>query len=87
VISTNQKVNQDARYPALMGGSGGAFGRADFGTQFVRSLAIAAPAHFIAAFSTSVATDILTKDCNSIIYNLACRGTGQQGSKVAIMDI
>jgi CRISPR-associated protein Csx17 len=87
VIYTNKKGNQDARYPALLGGSGGAFGRADFGTQFVRSLAIATPAHFIAAFSTSAVTDILTKDCNSLIYNPACRGDGQQGNKVAIMDI
>jgi CRISPR-associated protein Csx17 len=87
VLYTNKKGNQDARYPALLGGSGGAFGRADFGTQFVRSLAIATPAHFIAAFSTSAATDILTKDCNSLIYNPACRGDGQQGNKVAIMDI
>jgi CRISPR-associated protein Csx17 len=87
VLYTNKKGNQDARYPALLGGSGGAFGRADFGTQFVRSLAMAKPAHFIAAFSTVAAKDILTKDCNSLIYNPACRGDGQQGNEVAVMDI
>ncbi len=87
VIYTNHKGDQDVRYPALLGGSGGAFGRADFGTQFVRSLAIAKAEHFIAVIKTNATKGILTKDCNSLIYNPACRGDGQQGNKVAFMDI
>jgi CRISPR-associated protein Csx17 len=74
------------RYPALLGGSAG-FLAADFGDQFVASLAAAKAEHFEAAIFGSSARNVLLKAGNSLIYDPAGRGDGQQGYRVASTDV
>jgi len=73
-------------YPALLGGTAG-FLAADFGDQFVASLAAAKAEHFEAAIFGSSARNVLLKAGNTLIYDPAGRGDGQQGYRVASTDV
>jgi len=86
VIYRNQKRELSARFPALLGGTGGAFGRADFGLKFVKALQVAASEHFIAAIIGSDQPDLMIKAGDSLIYDPASRCDGQQGYGVATQD-
>ncbi|MFM8276447.1 MAG: type I-U CRISPR-associated protein Csx17 [Cyanobium sp.] len=85
VLTTDSKDNPIIRFPALLGGSGG-YLAADFGTQFVNSLAAAQAEHFLAAIVGSTAIGLQESSGNTLIYNPAGRGDGQQGYKVATRD-
>ena len=82
----NQKGDQVMRFPALLGGTGGAFGRADFGVKFVKALQVATPEHFMAAILGSDQPDLLIQAADSLIYDPASRSDGQQGYGVATRD-
>jgi len=82
----NKKGELVARFPAILGGTGGAFGRADFGLKFVKALQVAQPEHFIAAILGSDQPDRMIKDGDSLIYDTASRCDGQQGYGVATQD-
>ena len=82
----NQKGDQAMRFPALLGGTGGAFGRADFGVKFVKALQVATPEHFTAALLGSDQPDLLIQAADSLIYDPASRSDGQQGYGVATRD-
>ncbi|MEB3271660.1 MAG: type I-U CRISPR-associated protein Csx17 [Synechococcus sp.] len=86
VIGVDAKGKPVVRYPALLGGSAG-FLAADFGTQFVASLAAARAEHFEAAVFGSSAPDLLLRSGNTLIYDPAGRGDGQQGYRVAVTDV
>jgi len=86
VTGVDAKGKPAVRYPALLGGSAG-FIAADFGTQFVASLAAARAEHFEAALFGSSAPDLLLRVGNSLIYDPAGRGDGQQGYRVAVSDV
>ena len=86
VTGTDAKGKPFVRYPALLGGTAG-FLAADFGDQFVASLAAAKNEHFEAAVFGSSAPDVLLKVGNSLIYDPAGRGDGQQGYRVAVGDV
>ena len=85
VTTTDSKGKPIARFPALLGGSGGFMG-ADFGDQFIKSLSIAAAPHFKAAIFGGSDDAVLDSDANTLIYDPAGRGDGQQGYRVAISD-
>ena len=85
VVGVDAKGASLVRFPALLGGSGGFIGT-DFGTQFVASLASAKVEHFDAAIFGSSHPKVLLKAGNSLIYDPAGRGDGQQGYRVAIND-
>ncbi|MFM8524746.1 MAG: type I-U CRISPR-associated protein Csx17 [Cyanobacteriota bacterium] len=74
-----------ARFPVLLGGSGG-YMAADFGTQFLNSLAIVKAEHFRAAIVGSTDPGIQVNAGNTLIYDPFGRGDGQQGYRVAIND-
>lgn len=86
VTGMDAKGKPNVRYPALLGGTAG-FLAADFGDQFVASLAAAKAEHFSAAIFGSCAPNLLLKIGNSLIYDPAGRGDGQQGYRVAISDV
>ncbi|MCS5692618.1 type I-U CRISPR-associated protein Csx17 [Cyanobium sp. FGCU-6] len=86
VTGVNAKGKPVVRYPALLGGTAG-FLAADFGDQFVASLAVAKAEHFEAAVFGSSAPDVLLKVGNTLIYDPAGRGDGQQGYRVAVGDV
>lgn len=86
VTGVDAKGKPYVRYPALLGGTAG-FLAADFGDQFVASLAAARAEHFEAAIFGSSAPDVLLRVGNSLIYDPAGRGDGQQGYRVAVSDV
>jgi len=86
VAGTDVKGKPLVRYPALLGGTAG-FLAADFGDQFVASLASAKAEHFSAAIFGSSSPNVLLKAGNSLIYDPAGRGDGQQGYRVATGDV
>jgi|GEM_PF-1035231 len=86
VAGTDAKGKPLVRYPALLGGTAGFLG-ADFGDQFVASLANAKAEHFSASIFGSTCTNVLLKAGNSLIYDPAGRGDGQQGYRVATGDV
>jgi CRISPR-associated protein Csx17 len=86
VTGVDAKGKPCVRYPALLGGTAG-FLAADFGDQFVASLATAKAEHFEAAIFGSSARNVLLKAGNSLIYDPAGRGDGQQGYRVASTDV
>jgi CRISPR-associated protein Csx17 len=86
VTGVDAKGKPYVRYPALLGGTAG-FLAADFGDQFVASLATAKAEHFEAAIFGSSSRNVLLKAGNSLIYDPAGRGDGQQGYRVAISDV
>jgi CRISPR-associated protein Csx17 len=86
VAGVDAKGKPYVRYPALLGGTAG-FLAADFGDQFVASLAVANTQHFEAAIFGSSARHVLVKAGNSLIYDPAGRGDGQQGYRIAISDV
>jgi CRISPR-associated protein Csx17 len=86
VPGVDAKGKPYVRYPALLGGTAG-FLAADFGDQFVASLAAAKAEHFRAAIFGSSARNVLLKAGNSLIYDPAGRGDGQQGYRVASTDV
>lgn len=86
VTGVDAKGKPFVRYPALLGGTAG-FLAADFGDQFVASLKAAKARHFEAAVFGSSATDVLLKVGNTLIYDPASRGDGQQGYRVAVSDV
>jgi len=86
VAGTDVKGKPLVRYPALLGGTAG-FLAADFGDQFVASLANAKAEHFSAAIFGSSSPNVLLKAGNSLIYDPAGRGDGQQGYRVATGDV
>ncbi|MFO0077401.1 MAG: type I-U CRISPR-associated protein Csx17 [Cyanobacteriota bacterium] len=86
VAGMDAKGKPFVRYPALLGGTAG-FLAADFGDQFVASLTAAKAEHFEAAIFGSSARNVLLKAGNSLIYDPAGRGDGQQGYRVAISDV
>ena len=86
VTGIDAKGKPFVRYPALLGGTAG-FLAADFGDQFVASLAAAKAEHFEAAVFGSSAADVLLKAGNTLIYDPAGRGDGQQGYRVAVRDV
>jgi CRISPR-associated protein Csx17 len=86
VTGVDAKGKPYVRYPALLGGTAG-FLAADFGDQFVASLAAAKAEHFEAAIFGSTARNVLLKAGNSLIYDPAGRGDGQQGYRVASTDV
>jgi CRISPR-associated protein Csx17 len=86
VTGVDAKGKPYVRYPALLGGTAG-FLAADFGDQFVASLAAAKAEHFEAAIFGSSARNVLLKAGNSLIYDPAGRGDGQQGYRVASTDV
>ncbi len=85
VPTTDSKGKPIVRYPALLGGTAGFLG-ADFGEQFVKSLAIAKAEHFEAAIFGSSAPGVLVSVGNTLTYDPAGRGDGQQGYRVAASD-
>jgi CRISPR-associated protein Csx17 len=85
ITTTDSRGKPMARFPALLGGSGGFMG-ADFGEQFVRSLAIASAPHYQAAIFGGRNDAVLESDGNTLIYDPAGRGDGQQGYRVATSD-
>jgi CRISPR-associated protein Csx17 len=85
VLSSDQNGDPIARFPAMLGGSGG-YLAADFGTQFVNSLIAAQAEHFLAVIVGSTAIGMQLSSGNSLIYNPAGRGDGQQGYQVATRD-
>lgn len=85
VPTTDSKGKPIVRYPALLGGTAGFLG-ADFGEQFVKSLAISKAEHFEAAIFGSSAPRVLANAGNTLTYNPAGRGDGQQGYRVAVSD-
>ena len=85
VTTTDAKGKAIARYPALLGGTAGFIG-ADFGDQFVKSLSIARAEHFQAAIFGDSHSGVLMNEGNTLIYDPASRGDGQQGYRVAISD-
>jgi CRISPR-associated protein Csx17 len=86
VAGTDNKGKPLVRYTALLGGTAG-FLAADFGDQFVASLASAKAEHFSAAIFGSSSPNVLLKAGNSLIYDPAGRGDGQQGYRVATGDV
>ncbi|MFZ9752446.1 MAG: type I-G CRISPR-associated protein Cas8g1/Csx17 [Cyanobium sp.] len=82
----NQKGELAVRFPALLGGTGGAFGRADFGLKFVKALQVVQPEHFIAAILGSDQRDLMIKAGDSLIYDPASRCDSQQGYGIATQD-
>ena len=86
VIGTDARGKPYVRYPALLGGTAG-YLAADFGDQFVASLAAAKAEHFEAAIFGSSVRKVLLKAGNTLIYDPAGRGDGQQGYRVAISDV
>jgi CRISPR-associated protein Csx17 len=86
VVTTDDKGKLIARFPALLGGSGG-YVAADFGTQFLNSLAAAKAEHFAAAIFGSAETGVQESSGNTLIYDPAGRGDGQQGYWVATRDV
>jgi CRISPR-associated protein Csx17 len=86
VTGVDAKGKPYVRYPALLGGTAG-FLAADFGDQFVASLAAAKAEHFEAAIFGSSARNVLLKAGNTLIYDPAGRGDGQQGYRVASTDV
>ena len=82
----NKKGELGARFPALLGSTGGAFGRADFGIKFVKALQAAQPEHFIAAILGSDQPNRMIKAGDSLIYDPASRCDGQQGYGVATQN-
>ena len=85
VSTLDSKGKPIIRFPALLGGSGGYMGK-DFGDQFVESLSLASAQHFRAALFGSNDQSVLTPRGNTLIYDPASRGDGQQGYRVAISD-
>ncbi|MFY8147698.1 MAG: type I-G CRISPR-associated protein Cas8g1/Csx17 [Prochlorococcaceae cyanobacterium] len=85
ITTTDAKGKPIVRYPALLGGTAGFLG-ADFGDQFVKSLAAAKAEHFEAAIFGGSAPKILQSAGNTLIYDPAGRGDGQQGYRVASSD-
>lgn len=85
VITTDAKGKRVIRFPALLGGSGGFMGT-DFGDQFVKSLLLAKEEHFHSAIFGGAARKVLETDGNTLIYDPAMRGDGQQGYRIAVMD-
>ena len=85
VTSRDGEGRLSARFPALLGGSGG-YVAADFGTQFLNSLAIAKAEHFRALISGSTDPGIQHNAGNTLIYDPSGRGDGQQGYRVATND-
>lgn len=85
VAGVDSRGSYLVRFPALLGGTGGFIGT-DFGTQFVASLAAAKVEHFDAAIFGSTHPQVLLRAGNSLIYDPAGRGDGQQGYRVAIRD-
>lgn len=82
----NNKGEQEMRFPALLGGTGGAFGRADFGVKFVKALQVATAEHFTAAILGSNQQELLIQAGDSLIYDPASRSDGQQGYGIATRD-
>lgn len=80
------KGTLDIRHPALLGGTGGAFGRADFGAKFIQALLHAKADHFAAAILGTPDPGLLISKGDSMIYAPASRGDGQQGYGVATQD-
>jgi CRISPR-associated protein Csx17 len=85
VITTDAKGKRVIRFPALLGGSGGFMG-ADFGDQFIKSLLLAKEEHFHSAIFSGAGKKVLESDGNTLIYDPAMRGDGQQGYRTAVMD-
>jgi CRISPR-associated protein Csx17 len=85
VLSRDGEGKLTARFPALLGGSGG-YVAADFGTQFLNSLAAAKADHFRAAIAGSTDPGLLESAGNTLIYDPFGRGDGQQGYRVATND-
>ncbi len=86
VTFRDEKGGKAIRFPALLGGTGGAFGKAVFGRKFIKALQMASADHFKAAILGSYQSDLLVKDVDSIIYDPANRSDGQQGYDVATRD-
>ena len=85
VITRDGEGKALARFPALLGGSGG-YVAADFGTQFLNSLAAVKAEHFRAAIIGSSAPGLQESAGNTLIYDPFARGDGQQGYRVATND-
>ncbi len=86
VTFRDKEGKPNTSFPALLGGTGGAFGRADFGSKFIRALQSATSEHFAAAILGSDQADLLIKAGDSLIYDPASRCDGQQGYSVATKD-
>ena len=86
VSGVDSKGKSYLRFPALLGRKGG-YMAADFGAQFVSALSAAKAEHFEAAIFGSSSRNVLLKSGNSLIYDPAGRGDGQQGYRVAITDV
>jgi CRISPR-associated protein Csx17 len=86
VSGVDSKGKSYLRFPALLGRKGG-YMAADFGAQFVSALSAAKAEHFEAAIFGSSARNVLLKSGNSLIYDPAGRGDGQQGYRVASTDV
>jgi CRISPR-associated protein Csx17 len=85
VVTTDAKGKLIARFPALLGGSGG-YVAADFGAQFLNSLSTAKAEHFRASIFRSADPGLQEKSGNTLIYDPCGRGDGQQGYRVATSD-
>jgi CRISPR-associated protein Csx17 len=85
VVTTDAKGKLTARFPALLGGSGG-YVAADFGAQYLNSLSAAKAEHFRAAIFGSAEPGLQEKSGNTLIYDPGGRGDGQQGYRVATSD-
>ena len=86
VVMEDTKGKLVARYPALLGGTAGAFGVVDIGDQFVASLAAAQQQHYQAAVFGSPEPGVVSTAGNSLVFDPAGRGDGQQGYRVATND-
>lgn len=86
VVMEDTKGKLVARYPALLGGTAGAFGVVDIGDQFVASLAAAQQQQYQAAVFGSPEPGVVSTAGNSLVFDPAGRGDGQQGYRVATND-
>jgi CRISPR-associated protein Csx17 len=86
VSGVDPKGKPYLRFPALLGKKGG-YMAADFGSQFVAALSTAGIKHFDAAILGSSTPNVLEKAGNTLIYDPARRGDGQQGYRVATSDV
>jgi CRISPR-associated protein Csx17 len=87
VLFTDSKGKLQARYPVLLGGSAGAFGRADLGSLFVDALQLATPEHFLAALYGLSSAAVLDAKASLAVFDPSGRGDAQQGYRVATTDV
>ena len=87
VLLTDSKGKLQARYPVLLGGSAGAFGRADLGSLFTDALQLAAEDHFLAALTGGSSAAVLDAKASLAVFDPSGRGDAQQGYRVATSDV